>query len=430
MNFFSDSVKNVSLFRRVTSSMTASVLALSFGICTVRPADAEETKRFRFCEDNKSLFHLDSGAKRKVRIAIFDLQNNSPSVTSQGQRIYQFQGHSDILAGELIKDNNFAIVNWSQIKPFYSTRDLNEQIKLEAQTLITLENLRQIRDKYGIEAILVGTVNKFEVTGNHTRQFLGFGEKTKKNEYYIKLNFRVIDTTTGEVVFAVQGDGDSSKSFKDVTIPKITVEIKKGNQNNIDPGYGSNGDSIKLTINMGGQDSTSTILSSEDTNVTEKLIALATENAIDQVVEKLNKHSDRLACLLRKPTLVADIEESKNKLILNKGKMHGYCKHLKLSIGHKGDLVKDPATGRILHIKTKKVGEIELTEVDSNFSLGTIKIHPSKINKVEIKDFKLDTEEFLVKPTNPEICKENSSSNKLQSANEEQDQYRRIPQEF
>ena len=428
MNFFSDSVKNVSLFRRVTSSIIASVLALTFGIYTVRPAEAEETERFRFCEDNKSLFHLNSGAKRKVRIAIVDLDNSSSAISqvqgtyqSQGQGTYRFQGHSDILAGELIKDNNFAVVNWSQIKPFYPTPDPNRQIKLEAQTLINLKELRKIRDIHGVEAVLIGTVNKFMVTGNHTKQFLGFGETTKKNEYYIKLNFRVIDTTTGEVVFAVEGDGDSSKSFKDVIIPKITVDIIR-NLNDIDPGHSSNDDSITLTINMGGEGNRSKILSSDSINIEEKLIALATENAINRIVEKLNKYSDRLACLLRKPTLVADIEESKDKVILNKGKMHGYCRHLKLSIGRKGNSVKDPATGRILHIKTKEVGEIELTEVDSNFSLGTIKIHPSEINKVEIKDFKLDTEEFLVKPNNPEICKENSSSNKSQSSNEEQGQ--------
>ena len=253
MNLLSDSVKNAHLFRRITSSIIASVFGLSFGICSVKPAKAEEVKRFKFCDQHKSLFHLNSGAKRKVRVAVFDVEGNYNEPSGKGT--YQFQGHSDILASELIKENNFAVVNWGQIKPTYSNPDIPGN-KLEAQKLITLKKLHEIRDEHGVEAVLIGTVNQFYVNGQHTRKILGFGKTTKNNEVYIKLNFRVIDITTGEIVLTAEGNGHSSKSYTDVTIPKINVNITKEitkNFNTTDSWNTTKNDSITFTINIGSE---------------------------------------------------------------------------------------------------------------------------------------------------------------------------------
>lgn len=408
MIFFNDSAKNAYLFRRVTSSIIASVFALSFGVCSVKPTKAEETKRFKFCDDNKSLFHLNSGnvAKRKVRIAIFDVES-SPSGETAEEGAYQFKGHSDILASKLIKNNNFAVISWTHIKPsFLNQSNSNKQ---EAEDLFTLENLRDIRTRHGVEAVFVGTLNQFNVNGNRTRQFLGFGKKTNRNEVYLKLNFRVINTSTGEIIFAAEGNSHNSKSYtSEVNIPKVSVEIIKGNTNKFnDDNRKSNlwdntkEDSITLTIKLG--DATETIVKSESENTSNKLIAMATEDVINQIADKLNSHSDKLACLLRKPTLLADIE--KDKVILNKGKIHGYCKELQLSIEGKGESVEDPATGRIIHIKTKKLGDIKLTEVDSQFSIGIITNKNNEFNKVKV-------ENLLVKPTNPKSCLKKFSGDK------------------
>ncbi|KST69267.1 CsgG/HfaB family protein [Mastigocoleus testarum] len=413
MIFFSDSVKNAHLFRRVTSSIIASVFALGFSICSVRSAEAKETKRLKFCDSNKDLFHLNLGAERKVRIAIFDLENNITFTTKQGKQTYPFQGYSDILAGELVKDNNFAVVSWGQVKPFQVFPQGGQGISNGTQKVVTLDKLRDIRNKHGIEAVLIGTINKFNITGDSKRQFLGFGKRTDTNEVYIKLNFRVIDTTTGEVIFTVEGSSNSSKSYtSETTIPKISVDISKQNTNNFDDNNPDNSwnstkqDSITLRMNLSG-DTTENIINSNINGITNKLTALATGDAINQIVDKLNNNSNKLACLLRKPTLVADAE--KGQVILNKGKIHGYCKNLKLSIGRKGNLIEDPATERILYIKTEKVGDILLTEVDSNFSVGKIIIDKDKAQKIKVEDLQRDTRNFVVKSTNPESCTDRSS---------------------
>ncbi len=165
--------------------------------------------------------------------------------------------------------------------------------------------------------------------------------------------------------------------------------------------------SIVLTIS---NDSQEKIISSKNAEMKKKLMALVTEDAMNQIVKKLNNHSDKLACLLRKATLLADVDE--DKVILNKGKMHGYCKKLKLSIERKIKIIKDPATGIILSIKTKKVGEIELADVDSQFSVGIIKSKNNEFNKVKV-------ENLLVKPTDSKLCLNQSYNEQPKSLKQE-----------
>ena len=144
-------------------------------------------------------------------------------------------------------------------------------------------------------------------------------------------------------------------------------------------------------------------------NITNKLIALATEDAINQIVEQLNIHSNRLACLLlfRKPNLVFVADVEGNQVILNKGK--GYCKDMRLSIERKPKPVIDPVTGRVIRIKTKKIGEIKLTEVDFQSSLGEIISRNNKLSQFQVGD--------LAKPINPELCSKKSPENKSKPSN-------------
>ena len=96
---------NYYFVRCVTSSILASIFALSCGINRVKPAFAEDVKRLTFCQQHKSLFHLNEGAERKVRIAVFDIDIISPTSISDQftQEKYVFRGVGKILANELAK---------------------------------------------------------------------------------------------------------------------------------------------------------------------------------------------------------------------------------------------------------------------------------------------------------------------------------------
>ncbi|BAY82047.1 hypothetical protein NIES267_15250 [Calothrix parasitica NIES-267] len=361
---------NYYFFRRVSSYILTSLLA--FGIFH-KSVNAEDTKTFTFCQQYKTLFHLNEGAERKVRITVLDIDIISPtSISDQfSQEKYVFRGIGKILANELAKTNNFSIVSWSQISPKSLQRGVNLPIP---QKSITIEHLRNLRNKYGIEAVLIGTINYLEFDGERGKSFLGFGKTKKDNQVEIQVSFSAIDTSTGDVVIPIEGKGNGSKTYTDITIPNINVKIQNSLNRHLDINNNSwtsrtRGSTIEFTLNS--NDEPQTIVSSDSDNILQKLLALAVEDSIKQISTDLNTRSHELACLLRKPTLIADVDKyDRNQVILNKGKLHGYCRGMTFSIERFPQPVKDPATGRILRIKTEKVGYITLSEVDSYSSVG------------------------------------------------------------
>ncbi|MCJ8280259.1 MAG: CsgG/HfaB family protein [Rivularia sp. ALOHA_DT_140] len=366
---------NCYFVRRVTSYIFAPLISLSIGINHIKIVNAEDTKRLNFCQHNKSLFHLDKNSERKVRIAVIDADVDAPNHSGHTlQPSIQFKGVGNILANKLAKNNNFRVVNWSQIKPEQQNRSYPGQPSIASQDTISLKKLRELRDKYGIEAVLIGTINSFEADSSYGKQFLGFGTSKKKNEVQVNLNFRVVDTTTGDIILPAEGVGSGKKFHNTVKVPNIYVTVKKHNDRELDISTTEWNKKVRgstIEFNFLGNNSQD-IISATSTKVFPKLLAIAVENAINQVAKNLNSRSSELACLLRKPTLIADVDENnRNQVIINKGKLHGYCKGMKFSVERYIKSIIDPATGRVIRIKTENVGEVVLNEVDSQSSLGT-----------------------------------------------------------
>lgn len=396
---------NCNFVRRLTSSFIASLFALSVGVGSIKPVKAEDTKRLDFCRENKSLFHLNEGAERKIGITVFFVETITIENPAGGYpEKYQFKGIGEILASQLAKNNSFRVVNWSQIKPKEVRYTQGNYYRIPQES-ISVEDLRYLRKQYGIEAVLIGTVNQFELSGDIKRQLLGFGTNKKNNEVQVKLNFRLIDTATGDIVMPAEGDGRSSKSYTNITIPNINVRITNTNNTNLDVfsgkwNSGTRNSNVVFTIDSGSIPET--IISSNSNNILKKLLARASEDAINQIVEQLNFRTDELACLVRKPTLIADAyfdsKYGRNMVIVNKGRLHGYCKGMTFSIERSPYPVIDPVTGRVLRYATNKIGTIKLSEVDAHSSVGIGITEPGQsflvkdIAKLTKKDCLKDTE--------------------------------------
>ena len=226
--------------RRITCYIFASLFAFIFGISLVESVSAEDVKRLTFCQQHKSLFHLNEGAERKVRIAVFDIDIITPTNISDqySPEKYVFRGVGKILANELAKNNNFSIVNWNQISPKSLQPQKGGNYPI-SQKSISLEDLRNLRHKYGVEAVLVGTINYLYFNGERGKNFLGFGKIKKDNEVQVQLNFLVLDTNTGEVVLPTEGKGRGSKTYTNIIVPSINVNIT----NNINGDFDINNNS-------------------------------------------------------------------------------------------------------------------------------------------------------------------------------------------
>jgi len=386
---------NYNLFRRVTSSFIASVFALSFGVGSVKPVNSQDTTVLDFCRDNPTLFHLNKGKEKNVKVAILDFDSNDiRTKTPPSRSISQtnISGLGSVLESKLVHENGvdknkLTVVRWNSIKSNEKNNYKNTLIK----------QLRKLRDEHGVEAVIIVKVLGFNTDKSTNKGFV-LTKSTKITTFDIKLNLQVLDTTTGNIIQEFQGHGNEIHN----TLTSVKVAFSATINSNVDRQYDEiekrwktiSGSSSSISYHIGDAAKTTTI--HEVTNsVVEELLVLATDEALDDVTAKLKFNWEQLACKLRKPTLVSRVynDGDEVKVILNKGKSHGYCEEMTFSIekfpnnsSKEGMEVKDPATGEVLIGFTgEKVGTVTLKRVDSGYSIGEItSTVPGK--SIQIKD--------------------------------------------
>ncbi|WP_088240734.1 CsgG/HfaB family protein [Calothrix rhizosoleniae] len=317
-----------------TSSLLINLLFI--GLNDVK---AQELKLTHTIEINKSLAKVKSSTKSKPRIAIFEFDYSTVSYYNYWRRYYWGNGRgvSSILVDKLVKSGNFRVIERTKIEAILKEQNLGKSGRVDQSTAAQIGRL------LGAELVVFGSItsanlerNRGGVGGIKLPVFGRVGVNSKKKTANVKLNVRVVNTTTGEIVLSAEGNGTSKQSGGNLRVDRVYVN------NN------SNKDS--------------------------QLLTLATSDAINQVAEQINtgvnKGSTSLKTLPSTKALVADV--SGNTIIINKGSADGYYQGMKLSIEQVIKIVKDPVTGKELRKMTKKIATVELTEVDSSSSVGKI----------------------------------------------------------
>lgn len=315
--------QNKSLFFCLCVPAIATSLILNSGIA-IQKANAQQTPSFQLAQQTK--------ATEKVRVAVLDFDFSSVSspvllsIFPAGSR-----GVSEILVNRLVKSGNFTVVERSQIEAILKEQDFGDSGRVDASTAA------QIGRILGVEAVIIGSVTQFDIQQKRSGGgFFGFGAASSNTTAYVKLNIRVVNTNTAEILFVAEGNGTDNQSDTEVRV------------------FGVGGGSA--TSNEG------------------KLLTQATEKAIDQVISDLNTKSANLAALPKAlPSVNATVADATgNTVVLNKGKSDGYRVGMKLSIERVTRQVKDPSTGKVIRNITQAMGMIELVDVDATSSVGKI----------------------------------------------------------
>ncbi|HEY9799482.1 MAG TPA: CsgG/HfaB family protein [Leptolyngbyaceae cyanobacterium] len=322
----SQSCQNKALFFGLCVPAIATSLIINSGI-TLQQANAQETQ-IQIAQQLKSA----SATTEKVRIAVLDFDFSSVSNPSYLSFLPGgSKGVSEVLVNKLVKSGNFVVVERSQIDAILREQNLGDSGRVDASTAA------QIGRILGVEAVIIGSVTQFDIQQRQSGGgFLGIGASTRDTDAYVKLNIRVVNTTTAEILLVAEGNGNNSQSDSQVSV------------------FGIGGGAA--TSNEG------------------RLLTLATEKAIDQVITELNTKSANLAALPKAlPSVNATVADvTGNTVILNKGKSDGYRVGMKLSIERVTKQVKDPTTGKVIRNITQSLGKIELVDVDATSSVGKI----------------------------------------------------------
>jgi curli biogenesis system outer membrane secretion channel CsgG len=316
--------------------VTVSSLGLSAVLAVQHPASAAPERHLvQAPEGGNPPPQLIAPAQEKLRIAVLDFDYSSVS----DPRWLSFfsggsKGVSDILVNKLVQGGNYKVIERSKLDAVLKEQDLGASGRVDASTAA------QIGRILGVDAVIVGSITQFDLqqrqSGGGGLFGIAVGASTKDTDAYVKLNVRMVNTTTAEIMAVAEGNGNASQSDTQVSV-----------------------------LGFGGGSSTSN---------EGKLLTLATEKAIDEVITAINTNAATLAAAPRAlpavNALVAAV--AGNQVVLNKGSADGYRVGMQVSIERVTQAVKDPATGKVIRQITQPLGLVELIDVDGQSSVGQI----------------------------------------------------------
>lgn len=274
--------------------------------------------------------------KRRIAVLDFDFSsiNNlgfSSGIGGEGAG----KGVSNLLTNQLVKDGHFIVVERSKIDAVLAEQNLGASGRIEPTTAA------QIGRILGVDAVLVGTVTKYDVEEKSKGVSLGglFGGLSGNNQKQIatvQITARMVSTATAEILMVAEGSGQ--------------VEQKNGGGSAFGFGTTSSSSSEGRILGEAAEQAIAQI----NTQLTAAVPKLAATPAVTPVID----------------AVIADISGS--QVVINKGGTSGFRPGMVLSVERVIKEIKDPTTGKVLRTQTRSIGRFQLTEVDAQSAVGKI----------------------------------------------------------
>jgi curli biogenesis system outer membrane secretion channel CsgG len=122
------------------------------------------------------------------------------------------KGVADMVVDELINESDFRVIERKRIDTVLAEQDFAQSDRADPSAA----KMAKIGKVLGVRFIITGSITKFNTsdkkygTGGLGGGVIG-GLGFKKSKSEVQLNARVIDATTGEILIAARGKGDSKK---------------------------------------------------------------------------------------------------------------------------------------------------------------------------------------------------------------------------
>jgi curli biogenesis system outer membrane secretion channel CsgG len=298
---------------------------------------------------------------QKKRVAVLNFEYGT--VKSNAQAIFGSdqdvgKGISDMLVQKLVEDGKYSVIERNALDKVLGEQNFSNSDRADATTAAKIGRI------LGVDAIIIGSITQFGRDDQHTNVggggFGGYGSRmgiggigTHKAKAVVGITARLVNTTTGEILAAVTGTGESSRSG--------TSLIGAG------AGGGSGGGA---GLDMGSSNFGQTILGE------------AVKAAVGDAATQLDNKAGSLPTVkVSVSGLVADV--SGNTLIINVGSKTGLKVGDNLDISRQVRTVKDPATGKVLKTITDKIGSGTVTQIDQDSATVTFTgTGPAKVGDV------------------------------------------------
>lgn len=191
--------------------------------------------------------------------------------------------------------------------------------KVEAESRLTDNRLNLI----GVDALVIGSLTEF---GRKTVGATGFVSSSKRQVAFAKIDVRVVDTQTGQIIFAASGSGEASTETASTF------------------GFGS----------QAGYDGT--------------LNDAAIRQAVSEAVSRLS------ADFSTRPWQTFILKSEGDRLFLSGGKAQGLQPGMLLTVQTAGEKIKSPQTGATVTLPGRTIAQIRIDAMfgDNELNEGSV----------------------------------------------------------
>lgn len=139
-------------------------------------------------------------ASDKPRLAVLEFKNKADN---------QWWGRGgasaaqDVFVTELVKSGKFRVIDREQLQTLMREKDLSLSGDIDTSTAIRAGKL------LGVQYFLAGAVTEY---GNTSKGGGALGISVKRNTFVAAMNARIIDTETGEILWADEARGEKKSS--------------------------------------------------------------------------------------------------------------------------------------------------------------------------------------------------------------------------
>jgi curli biogenesis system outer membrane secretion channel CsgG len=281
-----------------------------------------------------------TGPKKRVAVMNFDygtVRTYVAQIFGSDQDVGR--GITDLLVQKLVQDGKYSVIERSALDKILAEQNFSNSDRADSTTAAKIGKI------LGVDCIIIGSITQFGRDDQHTKVGGGGyglgkyglgGIGTSKAKAVVGVSARMVNTSTGEILVAVTGTGESTRSS--------TSLVGAGGS-----GWSGGGGGL----DMGSSNFSNTILGE------------AVHKAVDDTGAQLDASVDKIPTVkMEFSGLIADVSGS--TIIVNIGRKSGVKVGDKLLVTRAVRTIKDPATGKVIKSVEDKIGEATVTEADSD----------------------------------------------------------------
>jgi curli biogenesis system outer membrane secretion channel CsgG len=254
------------------------------------------------------------------------------------------KGITDLMVQKLVQDGKYRVIERAALDKIIAEQNFNNSDRADASSASKIGRI------LGVDTIILGSITKFGrddkqiggVGGGHsgwTGALAGVGKKESKA--VVAITARLVNTTTGEILASVTGNGESSRGG---------LFLGGGGGT----GFSGGGGAFDMS----------------SSNFAQTILGEAVNKAVGDCATQLDNAAGTLPIIKATYSgVVADVSGS--TIIINIGNKVGVRVGDSIQISRPVRTVKDPTTGKVLKTVTSQLGSATVTDVDADSATAT-----------------------------------------------------------